>query len=400
MPKINTRQLRVWHIFHFKERYELDSYDRKNGLEFTREFVTAGGSKSNEASQYTQQLDELRALTEDRYYEVHGIFVALRSLTAPLERVYRGYLLDSRLGPMAEKTLARRLHLDAKRLRYALTSLAEVDLIERVPLPDFEALMADEQEEKISEHSETVSSPSKEKKNGNGKGIKGKEKTNGKGKGNQRPKRQGNGQVKGKAKGQAQDNSKAEPKCQAETALAPATAPPNLPTVPTEADARGASRSYQTERPPGSDTPPATVTGRHEAEGFARTELARNRAGRSDLIATELKAIERQLLGFDPEPEESRYSARAEAFAAEIYLAMDLGYGRNQAARERGTLASCWTRAEAAGLPPPMLDRLWDHAIVAARKLRKKKRRLRNAGSMFSEIWKRLLAKAQAGSLA
>ena len=368
MPKSNTRQLKVWHIFHFKERYELDSYDRKNGLEFTREFVTAGGSKSNEASQYTQQLDELRALTEDRYYEVHGIFVALRSLTAPLERVYRGFLLDSRLGPMAEKTMARRLRLDVKRLRYALTSLAEVDLIERVPLPDFAALIAGEQEEKISEHSETVSNPSKGKKNGNGKGIKGKEKTNGKRNEEQRPKRQGNGQVKGKAEGKGQDKSKAIP--QAETALSPTTAPPLLPMLPTEADARGASRSSQTERPPGSD------------------------------IAAELHVIEQRLRGVNsPESAtERRYSDRAYLFAAEVYQALDLHYGRRMQERELGCFAARWSEVELAGLPPPTAETLWSCAIAEAFKLRKK-RKLKKPGGMFCRIWASLLVKAKAGTL-
>ena len=56
---------KVLHMFRFKERYELDGYERKNGLEFTREFTNSGGTKSNEATSYHLQLDELQALAGD-----------------------------------------------------------------------------------------------------------------------------------------------------------------------------------------------------------------------------------------------------------------------------------------------------------------------------------------------
>ena len=71
-------------------------------------------------------------------------------------------------------------------------------------------------------------------------------------------------------------------------------------------------------------------------------------------MAAELADIERRLRGSPSEPFDGRYSDRANLFAAEIYLALGLHYGRTMAAREHGCFAARWTEAESAGLPPPM----------------------------------------------
>ncbi len=354
------RTRKVWHIFRFKERYELDSYERKNGLEFTREFVAAGGSKSNDSGPYLRQLDQLHSVAGTAYHEVYGIFISLRRITAVLERPYRGYLLDADLSPLSNKAMARELRLEIKQLRRALEALKEVRLIEHIEMPDLVVLdVVEDRDESISKRSERVSSPcrkGKGKRKGtvSGNGLKEKRTKNDK-------KEQGEQQISAKDKASRLSQAKAG------SLSTPATTPPSLPT---EADAQGADRSKATEGLLGSD------------------------------MAAHLAALDRRLRGLDPQPppEISRYSDRANLFASEIYLALGLNYGRTMAAREHGCFAARWTEVEQAGLPPPMADRLWDHAVRTANKLRKR-RAIKKPGGMFCRIWGALLAKAKAGTL-
>lgn len=110
--------------------------------------------------------------------------------------------------------------------------------------------------------------------------------------------------------------------------------------------------------------------------------------------------MKRRLHGLDPQPppEISSYSDRANLCASEIYLALGLNYGRTMEARERGCLAARWSEVERAKLPPPMADSLWDEAVRAAEKLRKR-RPVKKPGAMFCRIWAALLAKAKVGAL-
>ena len=256
--------------------------------------------------------------------------------------------------------MARRLHLDVTRLRYALDALAEVCLIERVDLPDFEALRDTEEDvENVSKDSKEVSRPyekdkGKGKETASGNGLREKRKKNGK-------KKQGAGQASAKGKASRLPEATAEPP-------SPPTATP--PLLPTEADAQGVSRSDMTEHPLRSD------------------------------MSVCLASLEQRLRGARREPprEAARYSDKANLFAAEIYLALGLNYGRTMAAREHGCFAARWTEVELASLPPPMAECLWDHAVRAANKLGKR-RRLKKPGGMFCRIWSVLLAQAKAGAL-
>jgi len=392
------RPPKTLHIFRFKERYELDGYERKNGLEFTREFTNSGGTKSNEATTYHLQLAELRALADDAYFEALGIFIAVRTMAACYERIYRGYLLDSQMRPLTEKKLALRLHLDAKRLRAALKLLIEVNLIERVECPDFEALAAEEAKgQDNSEDSETFSrSLEKGKGNGNGKGKgNGKKRVSGKGKSNTKTSRstsptEPNKQVERQGQHPGQANDQGQPQRRRETAASPTTTPPNrlmpTPTLPTDADAQGdraTSAPLTDVDARGANRPP-------QAPGPPRSRMD----GELDRIVRVLRGTEL------PEPDgfEQRYSDRAKEFAPTIYRALGLAYGRVMMARELGTFAACWTKAELTGLPPPIAAQLWAEALTQASKLRKK-RKLKKPGAMFCRIWNSLLAKAGARSL-
>ena len=353
---------KVWHIYEFEQRFELKEdvrACRKGPLLYCKEAVS---NSDDDAKDYVLQLTALRRY--DNHLELHGAFVALRNQAADRSRAYRGYLLNGRREPARLVDITDWLCVPTPKARQILKRLETVGLLERIELPEFDLSKNEDPAKKTSksespEKSGKIRSPSRREGKGNGKGKgKQKEKTNGKAK---LAEAEAQGETETKAKAQGPTPS------QVATARAPATTPPSLPT---EADARGASRSYQTERPPGSD------------------------------MAAELQLIERRLQGLpaEPPPDESRYSDRAKLFASEIYVALGLNYGRRMEARELGCFASRWTDAEEAGLPPPVADRLWDHAVQAAGKLRKR-RKLKKPGGMFCRVWTALLTKATASTL-
>jgi len=129
---------KVWRIFHFEQRFEMDDYRRQGGLDYVRMFVTATTvQKSNESTEFFQQLKELRFYYPDKYYSFFGIFWTLASLTATREDWLRGYLLDGDLLPLSERKLAARLQISLKETRAALLALKRVGLIEYKPCPEF-----------------------------------------------------------------------------------------------------------------------------------------------------------------------------------------------------------------------------------------------------------------------
>ena len=98
---------KVYIIYHFRERFEMDEYRRQGGLDYIRMFVTATTqTKSNESTEFFQQLKELRYFYPDMYYSFFGIFWTLGTLTATREDWLRGYLLDGDLKPLSEGKLA------------------------------------------------------------------------------------------------------------------------------------------------------------------------------------------------------------------------------------------------------------------------------------------------------
>jgi hypothetical protein len=129
---------KVWRIFHFQERFEMDEYRRQGGLDYIRMFVTATTqTKSNESTEFFQQLKELRYFYPDMYYSFFGIFWTLGTLTATREDWLRGYLLDGDLQPLSEGKLAARLQISLKETRAALNALKRVGFIELIPCPEF-----------------------------------------------------------------------------------------------------------------------------------------------------------------------------------------------------------------------------------------------------------------------
>jgi len=302
----------------------------------------------------------------------------VRNQAADRSRAYRGYLLNGKRAPAQIADICDWLGVKSLDARKILKRLEAVGLIERVELSEFDLSKNEKPGQTESpEKSGKIQSPSKREGNGNGKG-KEKKKNNGNGKDNRTPKTTAMETPKGQAERQGQDPGASKdqggPPSKRETAASPTTTPPfvpmPLPSMPTEADARG---------PVGADAPKAPW--------------------RSDIDA-DLDRIDQVLAGTGPPgPEgfEERYSDKAKEFAAMIYQALGLAYGRTMMARELGTFAACWTKAERAGLPPPTAVTLWDEAVTQASKLRKN-RRVKKPGAMFCRIWDSLLAKAGAGS--
>jgi len=133
-----SRGKKVWRIFHFQQRFEMDEYRRQGGLDYIRMFVTATTSgKSNESTDFFQQLAELRHYYSAQYYFYFGIFWALGRLTATKEDWLRGYLVDADLKPLNGNKIAARLQIDKKQNKQALAALKSVGLIEYIDCPQF-----------------------------------------------------------------------------------------------------------------------------------------------------------------------------------------------------------------------------------------------------------------------
>ena len=147
-PKVRSAHPKVWRIFHFEQRFEMDSYRRRGGLDYVRMFVTATTQdKSNESSGFIQQLTELEHFYPEMRDTLEGRFWRLCRLTATQEDWLRGYLLDAEQKPLTPARLAARLHLDIADLKKTLTALKRVGLIEQVECPAFEKPKRDKSDE-------------------------------------------------------------------------------------------------------------------------------------------------------------------------------------------------------------------------------------------------------------
>lgn len=128
---------KVWHIYHFRERFELPDnvrFDRQRPLVYTRDFV--GSGQDDESINFNQQMDRLKSHPE--CLAIKGAFRELKTMAANRSIKYRGYLLDEEFRPATTKRLAELLLISEEKTDEYLKVLEEVRLIECVPLPDFE----------------------------------------------------------------------------------------------------------------------------------------------------------------------------------------------------------------------------------------------------------------------
>lgn len=143
------KQKKAWHIFHFRERFELPDnvrFDRQRPLVYTRDFV--GSGQDDESINFNQQMERLKSYPE--CLAIKGAFRELKTMAANRSITYRGYLLDEDFQPATTKRLAELLLISEKKADEYLKVLEDVRLIERVPLPDFEGTSPSEKTPKKS----------------------------------------------------------------------------------------------------------------------------------------------------------------------------------------------------------------------------------------------------------
>ena len=133
------KTLKVWRIFHFKERFELSENIRKcrrSALEFSRDFVSDGGG--DEAVGYQRQFALLSNGDGLEFGMLYGLYRLVVNMSAKQSRALRGYLLDAKKQPLSDGQIGKLLKIPTKRMSKILRQFASVDLLERVELPEFD----------------------------------------------------------------------------------------------------------------------------------------------------------------------------------------------------------------------------------------------------------------------
>ena len=379
---VKKRVVKVWHIFRFKQRFELPDdvrYKRVSPLAFTRDFV--GSGQDDEAISYHQQMLFLRSM--ENYLELKGAFHELKGIAANRSRCYRGYLLDEVYRPASDEKISQWLGVSVKDAKRILKSLEQVILIDRVEVPEFDPTVNEPptDDSDISGRARKSSGSFKKNDKGKGKG-KGKKKTaigNGKNKSNKKTTSvkpqpaeaegkdmnqsqgksvtQGKGEKKGSVEKKATTGRGGGVGREAETPSSPTTAPP-LPFMPTETDAGGESGSFET------------------------------------LPSSDLAAVAER---FD-----SLYQGSAQQFAEEIFKAIQTPCQMDspQGSRELAAFASAWQRAHLAKLRPSRLDALWQRSVKEAARIGRKRKRTKfkkSAEAAWMWVFQQLLTSAVEG---
>lgn len=361
---------RVWHIFRFKERFELPDdvrYCRRSPLQYTRDYV--GSGQDDEAISYQQQMSVLKSRANR--LQLRGAFHDLKEIAANRSRCYRGYLLNAKFEPATTKKIAQWLGLGTRQAGKLLRELEDIGLIEQVDLPKFDLSTNDE--------------PPKEKKGG-GKGKKGKPKTGKRGT-KKTPKGQipdnpgrarkalraknetanGNGNDNGKGNLGEKETAKTAPTksapeeaeettehhsgreppnlrlhqgLQAETPSSPAATPPSLPS---DSDAGG-------------DMPNTGNSGHPPSSAFRQPQR--------------LGAVLETMSDGSP-----TYSSEAKEFGEKIFEAIGVKHSpiSPEGRRELGNFASAWTQAVSGGLLPTQITELWDKSVKDAQKINRQR---------------------------
>ena len=339
------KTVKVWHIFRFAERYELpDKYRRqfKGPLEYCREFV--GSGRDNEAANYHNQMMQLRAQPD--YHFLRGVFVDLREKAAAFSLRYRGYLLDAKFRPASVSLIAKWLGLEVDRTKSALASLSAIDLIERVPLPDFQQL-DDDGTETTSERQLRTSRPAKPRQ--------------------RRPRRNSGRSAQSCAEVRANENGNEQQQIE----------------KPNEKRMKDSSHTLQSQAQEQATTTPTTTPVCPPRSDADQPRLLRfSGAGRSANPQHIGDILSR-----------SSYDVDCKDFGYQIYQALQVPHdpaslpGR----QELGCLASAWQKARTSGIPPPWLDKLRTRAIAEAQKIGRRRNRYQRPERLWRHIFGQLL---------
>ena len=384
---------KCWHFSHWLARFEMDEYRRQGGLDYIRMFVTATtAGKSNESTEFFQQLAELKHYYSDQYYCYVGIFWTLGSLTATKEDWLRGYLIDADLEPLNESKLAARLGIDKKKARQAMAALKRVGLIEYIDCPLFVPAQQDQKKKSgkkpIRKRSETFGNISKPFKNKNSK-RNSKRNSNEKEKQKEK-KRTGLNAAKsnGKRRTEQREPEKPDRTSQAEQRAEgrEQTEEPEKPDRTSPAEQRAESREQteeqrETEEPENPENPVSPID---SEAGPARALHIVPKPARSAIRHSSPQQLGSVLAERFPDHWQDRDS---EAFGWSIVRALGYPDDRQdeQIRSEWGSFAAWWSKVKV-GSPVTVLDDLRATAIRKANYLRLKGRSARNKSAVWFHI--------------
>jgi hypothetical protein len=135
--KTKRREIKVWRIFRFQERFELpdDSrFCRKGPLMFIREYV--GSGQNDEAINYKRQIAACKV--SPHRHTLLAVFGDLREMAANYSRCFRGYILDERFEPASINKIAGWVGLNISEACKILKELEQIGLIEKISMPKFD----------------------------------------------------------------------------------------------------------------------------------------------------------------------------------------------------------------------------------------------------------------------
>ena len=450
------RVLKIWHIFHFAERFELpDDFRgcRQGPLKFTKDFV--GSGSDDESISY-----QLQMAIVDQYDDnllLCGVFSKLKNLAANRSRAFRGYLIDENKKPATTKRIGQWLGLDEKRAAAALEKLRVARLIERIDMPKFDltvnddptadpakpkkqkprkrkaaARTAENRAKKPKKPTSRASSgktgqtrkPFKKRKTENLSTTEsGKEKTTeskNPGLGFASP--GGNAGPKGPANPTGgtvdairfprlseheKQNNRQDPnpddvtQAESQDSLCSEHTTATHPMNPTESDTGQAQESDTLARDDHSTESDAgdQASGTMPADGIMAEPVA-GAGPRSASVpeaaspdtASPPDAVDRLVKFYNPACRE---------FAVAIYPAIKCPYPPDsvKAHSELGCFGAAWKKAQQAGLPPSVMSELWDKSITSARQLSKKRGRIKVHKSIEA-IWRDTFNKRLAARVA
>lgn len=336
---------KVWHIFRFRQRFELPEdirYDRKSPLQYTKDFV--GSGNDDESCNYFNQIMALRA--KSNYHCLRGIFSDLKNIAANKSKEYRGYLLTGSFEPASAREIGRWLGLSETKTKKILDVLSDVGLIEMVDLPNFNG--------------------KPRKKTGGSKKTRARTGKNGKSRGPLKKKVKANVNTKSKSKVKTKTKTNGNGKGMSQDKIKDGT-------YKQSADVKPQGRSAASAAPPSAPPLEPQVSAQQgRVIRFAAPAELENTKRIGDIAGDMLH----------------RYNPHARRFAEEIYRALELPWdiGGRQAAREMGTFASAWHRVD---IPPPGCDQLWERAVDEARKIARRKQN-RKKGAVWLTVFKGL----------
>jgi hypothetical protein len=324
MTKKAAGKIKVWRIFHYKERYHFDTSGHSNPErfqagppKFVKQFIGRGSDV--ETINFYKQKCTLKA--HKLYDTLNTIYDELLELAAYQDENHRGYIVDGMQQPADVKTIASLLNRNINTVKKAIEILHNVGLIEQVSSAvyrqDIGRVSAKKRKPVKTRGSRTANDKRKrDRKNKSAKAeaegkVKISQKERIKPKQSTKPKPNKKQRADGKGHQEAQSSS---------------TSPMPKPIKPTESESDQGQEQI-TSAPPG------------HSVNFDRT---------AELL-----------------------QPQAAPFAVAIYQALKVPWAleSTKGQREYQSIAEAWNRAQRASLGIPGLQRLWDKSTKSATRI-------------------------------